>query len=185
MSHDELVLAWSASTDDVGVDHYVVYRDGVEVDTTTATSFTDATVEPDTMYGYTVVAVDAAGNASDPSDILSVTTDAAPDVTAPSTPADLSASSVSHDEVALGWSASSDDVGVDRYVVFRADGTEIDTTTGTSFTDATVEPDTIYGYTVVAVDAAGNASDPSDTLSVTTDVGSGCDCAVGVDRCPG
>ncbi len=99
VSHDEVVLGWAASLDDVGVDHYVVSRDGVEVGTTTETSFTDDTVNPGTMYGYTVVAVDAAGKAFPSSDILEVTIVPAPDKTAPTTPTDLSVTSVTHDQL--------------------------------------------------------------------------------------
>jgi hypothetical protein len=76
-------LTWTASTDNVGVDHYVVRRalvasgtpgPFVEVGSPTATTYTDATVEGGTAYRYEVVAVDPTGNASDPSDPAGVTT---------------------------------------------------------------------------------------------------------------
>ncbi len=67
-------LAWSPSTDNVGVTGYTVYRDGAPLGTAATTSFTDSTVSPGTTYAYTVDAFDAAGNHSAPSQPLQVTT---------------------------------------------------------------------------------------------------------------
>jgi hypothetical protein len=51
-------VTWSASSDpESGVRHYVVYRDGVPVNTTTDTSLFDATVQPSVPYTYQVSAV--------------------------------------------------------------------------------------------------------------------------------
>ncbi len=68
-----VALSWGASTDNVGVTGYDVFRDGVKVGTATATSFTDASVTSATTYSYTVKAFDAAGNRSAASTALSVT----------------------------------------------------------------------------------------------------------------
>jgi hypothetical protein len=67
----------------------------------------------------------------------------------------------------LSWTASSDDVGVTGYKVFR-DGNVVGTPSSTSYSDGGLTPSTPYTYTVVAVDAAGNPSAPSDPLAVTT-----------------
>ncbi|MET0832213.1 MAG: hypothetical protein ABWY62_07495, partial [Acidimicrobiia bacterium] len=64
-------LSWSASTDDVGVDHYRIDRDGVEIGTSVTTSFTDVTAAPGTRT-YVVLAVDGAGNISAPSSSVAV-----------------------------------------------------------------------------------------------------------------
>jgi phosphatidylinositol-3-phosphatase len=72
-------LSWTASVDNVGVDHYVVSRDGGTVaGNVHGTSFTDTGVTGSATYGYQVRAVDAAGNASAfaPMPPLSVTTPA-------------------------------------------------------------------------------------------------------------
>ena len=78
MSSSSVPLTWTASTDNVGVAGYRVYRDGTLVNTVTgsppATSFTDTTVGPAKTYVYQVLAYDAAGNASDLGTGLSVTT---------------------------------------------------------------------------------------------------------------
>jgi hypothetical protein len=57
-------LAWNASTDNVGVAGYHVYRNEVLIGTSSTTSFTDTTASPSTQYSYTVRAFDAAGNES-------------------------------------------------------------------------------------------------------------------------
>jgi hypothetical protein len=88
------------------------------------------------------------------------------DVTAPTAPTNLTASSITATSVTLSWGASTDDVGVDHYAVFR-NGTAIASVTGLQYVD-TVLPSTTYSYTVNAVDAAGNASLPSNAAPVTT-----------------
>jgi hypothetical protein len=61
-------LTWTASTDNVAVTGYRIYRDAVSAPLATAgasaTSYSDATVTPNTGYTYQVSAVDAAGNES-------------------------------------------------------------------------------------------------------------------------
>jgi parallel beta-helix repeat protein len=57
-------LKWTASTDDVGVSEYRIYRDGAQIGTSPTTSFSDLTASPSTSYSYEVLAADAAGNTS-------------------------------------------------------------------------------------------------------------------------
>jgi chitodextrinase len=73
-------LSWSASSDDVVVAGYEIYRNGVLLSTTTGTgtSFTDTSVSPNTAYSYAVRAFDAAGNRSSPSTAATVTTPPGP-----------------------------------------------------------------------------------------------------------
>jgi hypothetical protein len=96
-------------------------------------------------------------------------TGAGADTTAPSAPSDLRADAVHGGQVDLTWSASTDDVGVDHYVV-RRNGVPIGTTPAhqRSYSDTTVRGATTYTYTVVAVDAADNTSPASNQASVTT-----------------
>jgi hypothetical protein len=74
--------------------------------------------------------------------------------------------------VALSWTASTDNVGVTGYQIFR-NGTQVGTSTGTTFTDSGLAASTTYTYTVKATDAAGNVSAASNSLNVTTSAGSG------------
>ena len=70
-------LMWGASTDAVGVVGYRVYRDGQLVRSTSATSLMDTGLAAATTYRYTVRAVDAAGNVSVDSNVLTKSTKAA------------------------------------------------------------------------------------------------------------
>jgi len=84
---------------------------------------------------------------------------------APGTPT----STVTATTATLSWTASSDNVGVTGYRVFR-DGAQVATTPGdvTTLNDTGLLASTTYSYTVQAVDAAGHMSAPSGALSVTT-----------------
>jgi cellulose 1,4-beta-cellobiosidase len=159
-------LSWTAATDDVGIAGYRIYRNGVQISTTSATSYADSGLSAATTYTYSVRAYDAAGNVSAGSNTASVTTPVPPDTTAPSAPAALSGRA-SGGTVSLSWSAATDDVGVVGYQLFR-NGVQLATTTGTSFVDAAVVESATYTYTVRAYDVAGNVGPPSSALSVTT-----------------
>jgi hypothetical protein len=67
-------LVWSASTDDVGVAGYDVYCDGILATSVITTSANVTDLAADTTYHMTVTAMDASGNVSPESPILSVTT---------------------------------------------------------------------------------------------------------------
>jgi chitodextrinase len=90
-----------------------------------------------------------------------------PDTQPPSVPTGLEASAISSSQITVSWSASTDDVGVAGYQVFR-DGTLVHTTAATSYTDTGLTPLTSYSYTVAAFDYSNNVSAPSDTLVVAT-----------------
>jgi chitodextrinase len=89
------------------------------------------------------------------------------DTTPPSVPANLSATAVSQSQINLSWSSSTDNVGVAGYKVFR-NGTQIGTTTATSYMDTNLAASTTYSYTVAAFDAAGNVSAQSTAAVATT-----------------
>lgn len=72
-------LSWTASTDNVGVTGYDIYRNNAKVGTSTTTTYTDTGLTPSTAYSYTVDAFDAAANVSAKSSPpLTVTTLPAP-----------------------------------------------------------------------------------------------------------
>src|SRR5205814_619429 len=131
------------------------------------TFFANTGLSPSTTYSYAVAAFDAAGNLSARSSPASATTPAAPDTTPPSVPTGLTASAVSSSQINLSWAASSDNVGVSGYRVYR-DGAQIATTSTTFFANTGLSPSTTYSYAVAAFDAAGNASARSGTVSATT-----------------
>lgn len=95
-----------------------------------------------------------------------------PDTTAPSVPAGLAAANVTATGLVLSWTASTDNVGVTSYEV-RRDGTAIGTSATPGFTVTGLAAQTAYSFSVVAKDAAGNASAASAPLAVTTAAGGG------------
>ncbi|HET7766797.1 MAG TPA: FG-GAP-like repeat-containing protein [Burkholderiales bacterium] len=169
VSSSQISLSWVASTDDVGVAGYVVLRNGAPLATLGAvTSYQDAGLAPSTAYSYTVQATDAAGNSSGQSAAASAATPGLPDTTVPSTPAGLVASAVSSSQINLSWSASTDNVGVSGYRVYRGGALLVTLGALTAYQDAGLRPSTAYTYTVQAIDAAGNASAQSFAASATT-----------------
>jgi chitodextrinase len=180
VSTSRIDLAWAASSDNVGVTGYRVERcqgtsctNFAQVGTPTTTGFSSTGLAANTNYRFRVRAVDAAGNASAYSAIVTRRTLAA-DTTPPTAPTGLAATAVSPTQVNLGWTASTDNVGVTGYRVERCQGAgctdfaEIATTTTTSHSDSGRLPGTVYRYRVRAVDAAGNLSVYSSIATATT-----------------
>jgi fibronectin type 3 domain-containing protein len=95
-----------------------------------------------------------------------ITVTTAGDTTAPSVPTNLKAKILAKRKVQLSWVASTDNVGVTGYRIFR-DGSLRATVTGTSYRDARVVTKTTYRYTVAAFDAAGNVSALSSPVQIT------------------
>ncbi|GFZ79456.1 hypothetical protein GCM10008018_26160 [Paenibacillus marchantiophytorum] len=89
------------------------------------------------------------------------------DTTAPTVPANLTATVNSSSQINLSWNVSTDNVGVARYEVYR-DGVLIATPASNSYNDTGLAEATAYTYTVKAKDAAGNVSAASNTASGTT-----------------
>ena len=73
-SAGQVSLTWTASTDDVAVTGYRIYRRGTLVGTSVGTSFTEAGLPGGIRYEYRVTSIDGAGNESDLSAIAGATT---------------------------------------------------------------------------------------------------------------
>ena len=143
-----VTLAWTASTDNVGVTRYAVYRSTTSgfapaaanriAYVASGTGYTDSGLAPGT-YFYRVIAEDAAGNAGTASAEVSAASLA--DTTPPSTVTGV-AVAPGLDRVTLNWSAATDDVGVARYVVHRSTTPGFTPTAATQI--ATVASGTTY-----------------------------------------
>ncbi|BFO19380.1 cellulase family glycosylhydrolase [Streptomyces sp. KM77-8] len=97
------------------------------------------------------------------------------DTTAPTAPGTPRASAVSSSSATLTWGAATDANGVTGYDVVRISGGQesaVTTTAGTSATVTGLTPNTSYTFAVYARDAAGNRSQRSATVTVTTSPGS-------------
>jgi hypothetical protein len=89
------------------------------------------------------------------------------DTTPPSVPTGLTATYKSATEAGFSWVASSDNVAVTGYRIFR-NGVQVGTSRQTTYADRGLTANTAYSYTVSAYDAAGNSSAASQALSITT-----------------
>ena len=166
-SGTEIDLGWNASTDNVAVTGYTIYRNGSQLATVggSTTAYADKTAAQGVAYTYRVDAFDAAGNHSAQSASASATI---PDTSPPTVPTGLIATPAAG-EVDLSWTASSDNVAVSGYGVYR-NGTKIGQVSGstTTYADKTTTQGTAYSYTVDAFDAAGNRSAQSAPATVNT-----------------
>ena len=181
-SATQINLAWTASTDNVGVTGYRVERCSGAGCTTfaqiaapgTLTTYSDMGLTASTSYSYRVRATDAAGNLSLYSNTASATTQTG-DTTPPTAPSGLGATAASASQITLTWTASTDNVGVTGYLIERCQGVGCTTFaqvaapgTGTTYSDTGLAAGTSYSYRVRATDAAGNLSLYSNTASATT-----------------
>ena len=96
-----------------------------------------------------------------------VRADLVSDSQAPTVPAGLASANSTGTGFTLSWTASTDNVGVTGYEVFR-NGVNIGTTTSATFSVSGVTCGMSSSMTVRARDAAGNWSALSNTLSVNT-----------------
>ncbi len=100
-------------------------------------------------------------------DNIEVTGGSAADTQAPTAPTGLVASNVQETTLTLNWNASSDNVGVTGYEVFQGTN-NLGSVTGTSANITGLTAGTAYTFTVRAKDAAGNVSEASNQINVTT-----------------
>jgi chitodextrinase len=164
-------LEWNASTDNVGVAGYYVFRNGVTVATTAQAFYTDSGLTDAATYSYYVEAFDLAGNVSAPSLTVQVTTW---NTIPPSAPANVVGTAVSCQEINLTWSASTDKIAVSSYRVFLGASASNLIQVGTSYSTRTaynnylLTPSTTYYFGVEAVDTDGNVSPMSAIGSANT-----------------
>jgi glucose/arabinose dehydrogenase len=165
-------LTWEASTDDVGVAYYDIYRDGQALGTVNASTLTAQLVlTPGASWGVYVNARDAAGNVSQASTSLPVKVpQCQADTQPPSIPTGLRGT-VAGTTVTLNWAASSDNVAVVAYDIYR-NNIQVGTTSTLGYTDTGLSATTTYQYTLAARDAQGNVSPRGAALSLTS--GSAC-----------
>jgi hypothetical protein len=95
------------------------------------------------------------------------------DTAPPTTPTGLTATASSSSQINLSWTASTDNVGVTGYKIYRvgAASNPIKSVTTTTASDTGLSANTEYCYTVSAYDAAGNESAHSDQKCATTNSG--------------
>ena len=185
-----VTLSWAASGDD-NLIGYNVYRSnrtdqgferllGVEGTsfTTGQTAYIDSGLAGGDVFFYRISVVTDFGESSlsafDGATVLS-------DSRAPAAPSLVSGESVNGDpeRLLLDWRAPTTDfggaflTGLSSYAIYRADNAnatfaQVGTSTTTSFEDTGLDQKTTYFYEIEALDAVGNASPRSATVSATT-----------------
>ncbi|HEY8868880.1 MAG TPA: hypothetical protein VIM30_05775 [Candidatus Limnocylindrales bacterium] len=161
-SSTSVALSWSASTDNVGVAGYRVSRNGILVGTTTGRTWTDNAAAAATGYTYSVVAFDAAGNVSTAATATATTPGTALQLSAPT----LTSSASKRGGTTLLWTVSklgSTSTTASGYRIYR-NGSLFTTTTGTTYKLGGQKGS--WTFYVVAYDAAGDLSAPSNSVTV-------------------
>jgi len=149
----QINLSWTAAA---GATGYIISRGGAAIASNNATSYADTGLSVGNTYCYTVTATNSVGNSAP-------TASQCVAIEAPATPAGLTATAVSTNEINLTWSASS---GATGYLVTR-DRSPIAATAGTSYQDSGLAADASHCYSIVASNSVG-ASAASATVCTTT-----------------
>jgi chitodextrinase len=167
ITESSMMLNWDIPFDNKGVVEYDLYENDIFLISTISNQFLRANLSPETLYTYYVIAKDAAGNKSDKSNVIEVSTSGIEDTIAPTEPSNLQASNIAYSSLYLSWNESSDNIGTILYLVYIND--ELETTvTETEFSVINLIPGSNYSIYVLAKDAAGNISTSSNILDVTT-----------------
>ena len=174
VSSSQINLSWSASTDNVGVTGYRVYRSGAQIGTASSSSYAVTGLSPSTTYAFTVAAYDAAGNVSAQSNIATANTLPLLDTTPPTVSLTAPANGTIAGTITVSATAS-DNVGVVG-VQFKRDGSNLgseDTSAPYTVTwDSTTVTNGTHTFTAVARDAAGNTV-TSQAVAITVNNTSG------------
>jgi hypothetical protein len=165
-SDTQISLTWTASSDNVGVAGYQVYKNGILEGTTSVANYVVSGLTASTQYTFYVRAYDATPNYSGNSTSVAVTTNASTTIQ-PAT--NLVATVNTGPSVGLTWTASPS--SVTGYYIFR-NSSNIGNTASTSYTDSTVVVGQTYSYQVQAYNGT-NTSSLSNTQTVNIPSGQG------------
>lgn len=159
------IIVSATASDDAGVSRVDFNLDGstlIGSDTTSPYSINwDTTSVTSGPHVLTAEAFDTGSNLS----VFSVNITV--DNQAPSAPTSLTATITNSTQIALDWTASTDNVGVTAYDVYR-DSNLIATVVTNSYVDSGLTAGTTYSYFVRAKDNQGNVSAASNTVTATT-----------------
>jgi hypothetical protein len=153
-----------SASDNVGVSSVKLYANNILKCTDTTSPYSCSFPMIEGSVELKAIAVDAAGNQSSAVRMIKSKVEVV-DTQAPTIPANLRISVKGKNNVSLSFSASSDNVGVTGYQIFR-DGLLLGSSSSTSYSDSKV-PEGPHSYSVRALDAAGNKSALSGSVSIT------------------
>ncbi|WP_171074806.1 fibronectin type III domain-containing protein [Nonomuraea basaltis] len=161
----QVSVAWDPASDNVGVTGYGLYVDGTKQGADQeGLGRTLSNLLPGHTYLVEVDATDAIGNRS-PKASLTVETQA--DVEPPAVPANLRVVSGGPYGFTVQWDPASDNVGVTGYGVHLGGQKLGNDQAGTSYTFASLTPQSTYQVAVDAADSSGNRSALAQLTHVT------------------
>jgi len=164
---NEIVVVWNASTDNIGVTAYQVFRDGALIATTPFPVFTDTGLLANAQYSYTIVAIDSSGLTSAESVAAMSATQGAPDITAPPTPL-MVLLEPGLGGIGVSWSQA-EIFDVKAFNVYRTGTAEATFKVTSDFiNDVNVLSGSEYCYAISAEDASGNESARTAVQCATT-----------------
>lgn len=182
LTPNQVTLNWTAATDNGKVDRYELYRDYSYVTAVWTTNFTDSSLVPGKSYRYYLKTRDGAGNSSAASAHLIVnapyltptptptptplpTPTPGPDTQPPTAPTSIIPSNLTSSSVTLNWSGATDNVGIDRYELYK-DWGYLTAIWGNSYTVNNLTPGKSYLFYLKTRDRAGFTSGESVKLTV-------------------
>lgn len=169
MSWNRIDVLWDRSYDNVGVEYYELWVDGVVENVGPVLRYHHTGLAPTSLHRYKVRAFDFSGNYSDWSEIAAgVTHDH--DILPPIAPANLVAVTVSETQINLSWDATSDNWEVAGYMVLL-DGISLDVGNVLTYEHTGLLACTSHSYYVRAYDTSGNRSAWSDEVIAHTECG--------------
>ena len=162
-----VTLAWNPSTDKSGQFSYVICCANVSSETASQTETIHvytAGLEAGRTFSLRIIAVDAAGNYSKPSNTVTFTL---PPDTIPPTKPIASVVDVGPTHVSLAWSSTDDGPNVWYSISLSGGVTQVGKATAGTF--YFLKQETPYTFTVQARDFGGNVSPVSEPVNVTTE----------------
>ena len=160
-------LIWDPSTDDIGVDYYNIYQDGLLIDSTKHTNFVVNNLTPNTNYILEVRARDLQGNLSVPGQVMISTLST--DNIAPILTGSVTLDSVNAERICFSWPAATDNQNIDGYRILYNGRTIVVSDTNYACIPG-LQRDSTYSFEIIAQDYTGNISSSLTVSGTTLDV---------------
>lgn len=156
----EISLTWNTVSN---ASYYKITRDGLEVATTSSTTYTDTGLTSGSGYSYSVRAVNSAGQSTLSNTATATASSAC--VLPPSAPTIIATtSSQCGGKISVSWNAVSN---ATYYKIIR-DNSQIATTTATTYVDSGLIESSNHSYTVKAVNSVGESAHSNISSAVAS-----------------
>jgi chitodextrinase len=161
-----IVITWGESTDNVQVDGYLIYVDGVKVAQSFITEYSVLGLEASTVYNIAISAVDAEDNESPLTEAIDAST-TEPDLLPPSKPQGLTTTLITQSTIGIIWENSTDNTMVSGYNI-HLNGVKRGTSTTNEYTLSGLSAGMDFAISVSAYDHVDNVSEESDVIIART-----------------